>query len=359
MTNYTFQSLFAFTRTTSGTFVGSNGLIQNTPASVNLFTQTQQFDNAAWTKSNATVTANSTVAPDGTSTADTLIENTSNAFHAAVQSFTLSGATTISCYLKANTRSFAAVRTFDATNGDRYAVFNLSTGATGVTSGGTTSTITSVGNGWYRCSMTYTYTSASGSAGITVQNANSYVAYTGDGTSGIFVWGAQLEAGAFATSYIPTIASTVTRSADVATITGSLFSQWYGQPQGTFVVNADVGSVASGDKYVLIVNDANGRITYVSTAAINTFDGTTVTSSGQSASANTPFKSATAWSGSTLSISANGAAAVGGAFDGAFGTGTDLRIGSNAGGFSINGHIQSVQYYPVRAADFQLQALTT
>ena len=58
MTTYTFQSLFDFTRTTSGTFVGSNGLIQTTPASVNLLTFTQDFDNAAWTKTAATVTAN-------------------------------------------------------------------------------------------------------------------------------------------------------------------------------------------------------------------------------------------------------------------------------------------------------------
>ena len=201
LVSQTFDQLLDFTRTSAATFVGSNGLIQTTPASVNLLTWTQQFDNAAWTKSNTTVTANSTVAPDGTSTADTLIENTSNAFHAAVQSLTLSGATTISCYLKANTRNFAAIRTYDGTNGDRYAVFNLATGAAGVTSGGTTSTITSVGNGWYRCSMTYTYTSASGSAGITVQDANSYVAYTGDGTSGVYLWGAQVEVGSAATTY--------------------------------------------------------------------------------------------------------------------------------------------------------------
>jgi hypothetical protein len=72
LVSQTFDQLLDFTRTTSGTFVGSNGLVQTTPASVNLFTQTQQFDNAAWTKNATTATANTTVAPDGTSTADTL-----------------------------------------------------------------------------------------------------------------------------------------------------------------------------------------------------------------------------------------------------------------------------------------------
>ena len=201
MTNYTFQSLFDFTRTTSGTFVGSDGLIQTTPASVNLLTYTQQFDNAAWTKGNGTATADAATAPDGTHTADKFTENTANAFHAVTRSFTLAGTLTLSCYLKADTRSFAALRTYDGTNGDRYAVFNLATGAAGVTSSGTTSTITSVGNGWYRCSMTYTFTSASGSVGVTIQNADSYVSYTGDGVGSIFLWGAQVEVGSTATTY--------------------------------------------------------------------------------------------------------------------------------------------------------------
>jgi hypothetical protein len=68
-----------------------------------------------------------------------------------------------------------------------------------------------------------------------IRNNNSNdTSYSGDGTSGIYVWGAQLEAGAFPTSYIPTTASTVTRSADTATMTGTNFSSWYNQSEGTF-----------------------------------------------------------------------------------------------------------------------------
>jgi hypothetical protein len=141
-------------------------------------------------------------------------------------------------------------------------------------------------------------------------------------------------------------------------MTGTNFSSWYNATQSTFVVGADTANTGSGDKYVLAINDGNGRVAYVSGAAINTFDGTTVTSSGQSAVANTPFNVATAWSGSTLSISANGATAVGGAFDGTMGLGTELRIGASVVTNFLNGHIRQIAYYNTRLANAQLQALT-
>lgn len=185
------DSRVTFSRGSNATLVDSTGKVTYAPN--NLLPYSQEFDNAGWTKGNSTVTANSVTAPDGTLTADTLTENTSNAFHAATRSVTLAGTLTLSCYLKAGTRNFAAVRTYDGTNGDRYAVFNLSTGTAGAVSGNTTAAITAVGGGWYRCSMTYTFASASGSAGVTIQDANSYVPYTGNGTGDIYLWGAQLE----------------------------------------------------------------------------------------------------------------------------------------------------------------------
>ena len=187
------DSRIDFTRTTSATFVGSNGLIQNTPQSRNLLTWTQEFDNAAWTKSQATVTANTTVAPDGTMTADTLIEDTTNTAHAMQQSATLTAAAhTFSVYLKAKERTWAQVLNGTVANG--FAYFNLSTGAVGTVGAGVTATsVTSVGNGWYRCSITFTAPSGGNILAVWTASANGTGSYLGDGTSGIFVWGAQLE----------------------------------------------------------------------------------------------------------------------------------------------------------------------
>ena len=202
MTNYTFQSLIDFTRTTSGTFVGSDGLIQLTPASVNVLLQTQQFDNASWAKTNSTVTANTTVAPDGTSTADKLVEDTATSNHQASQSPSVTTARhTFSLYAKAAERSWIRVVCVD---GGAY--INLTNGTVGGVAAGTVlfsaSTPVNVGNGWYRIEVGFTPVSA-GAASCTVRLAtgDGVQSYLGDGTSGIFVWGAQLEAASAATTY--------------------------------------------------------------------------------------------------------------------------------------------------------------
>lgn len=196
----TFDQLLDFTRTSSATFVGSNGLIQNTAASRNLLTQTQQFDNAAWAKARATVTANAAVAPDGTTTADKLVEDTtaSNS-HFAYQAITVSAtAYAVSFYAKAAERSWCYVC---ADNTTVLAYFDLANGVVGSTSGVTSANISSVGDGWYRCTIIRTFAAGERYPGIGVANADNGISYTGNGTSGLFIWGAQLEAAAAATTY--------------------------------------------------------------------------------------------------------------------------------------------------------------
>jgi len=99
-----------------------------------------------------------------------------------------------------------------------------------------TTTILEVGNGWYECILVSTSLNTTGS-GLTISGSNlsgqTFPSYTGDGYSGIYIWGAQVEAGAFPTSYIPTVASQVTRSADAVSMTGTNFSSWYRQDEGT------------------------------------------------------------------------------------------------------------------------------
>lgn len=374
-----------FTRSTTATFFGSNGLIQSSAIDaprfdynpttleargllieeqrVNLLLRSEEFEDATWNKSGTTITANNIASPDGTVDADKATANAALSLHIITQARSVTAATvyTVSFFVKAAGYTKVGIREGNLTGA--YATFNLATGTKIDQGVGGVGSITLIRDGWYRIDMVATSGGASFRADISILDP-AYTSgpptgtWTGDGTSGIYVWGSQLEAGAFASSYIPTVASTVTRAADLSSMTGTNFSNWYTSAQGTFVVSADVKSVASGDKYVVTVSDGNGRVVYVSGSSINTFDGTTVTSSAQSAVANTPFKAATAWSGSTLSISAKGAAAVGGAFDGAFGAGTSLRIGSNAGSTSINGHVQAISFYNTRLLNTQLQVLT-
>jgi hypothetical protein len=121
-------------------------------------------------------------------------------------------------------------------------------------------TITSFGNGWYRCTV---QSSSATQTFFRMSNDGTSVSYPGDGASGVFLWGAQLEAGAFPTSYIPTTIVTAARSADVCTITSSAFNSFYNQSEGTFLsktqlfsigndYNASYWNVFSGTSYMRI-----------------------------------------------------------------------------------------------------------
>lgn len=166
----------------------------------NLLTYTEQFDNAAWLKTRSSVTPNSTTAPDGTLTADTLVEDaTASSTHYISQ--TSDGATatrTYSIYAKANTRSWIWLYIGGANQGK---FFNLSTGVVGndVVGAPSAATIQNAGNGWYRCSITVTGTHTNAWVGLSEDGTT--ISYTGNGTSGAYIWGTQLELGSTATAY--------------------------------------------------------------------------------------------------------------------------------------------------------------
>ena len=191
-------------------------------ARTNLIPRSQEIDNASWTKDNLTgVTADATAAPDGTTTADLIIPNTSNTFHRVQQpQVGTSGAIAIveSVYAKAGGYSWIQMQTASTT-----AFFNVSTGAVGTTTGSPTTSVETLANGWFRFSIT-----GLGSVGIPtvmyvlVSNADNVTSFAGNGTSGVYVWGAQYEEAAFASSYIPTTTVSVTRAADVVTCAGNL-----------------------------------------------------------------------------------------------------------------------------------------
>ena len=206
--NISVRELPGFHATASGTSRPTYGVVPSR-GRVNLLTRTEEFDNAYWTAGNVIVTANNSAAPDETTTAEKIAATATQNNHIiqAVSGPTLTSGLSysVSVYAKAAGYDFVQLTFAGATHGSsQYANFNLATGAVGNNSGGSAS-IVPVGSGWYRCTWTATATAtaATGPAIVVMPSdtATRLFSFTGDGTSGIFIWGAQLELGSTATPY--------------------------------------------------------------------------------------------------------------------------------------------------------------
>ncbi|CAB4123705.1 hypothetical protein UFOVP48_66 [uncultured Caudovirales phage] len=333
----------------------------------NSLTYSSDFSNAAWTKGNASITTAANVAPDGTQTAQKLVEDTSTSQKYARQGTTTTVQVyTFSVYAKASGRNWLLLYTDGAASG-KY--FDLSSGVVGNNYGTapTGSSITPVGNDWYRCSITFTSTAAGVSNYIQAASSNGVNNYTGDGYSGLFIWGAQLEAGAFATSYIPTVASTVTRAADAASMTGTNFSSWYNVAQGGFYGEATSKNSGSGNNSATFFNmpgSGTDRVTaYFSANALPriesiylgvtqySFNGT------NTVSANTSSKLAMSYATASFALSSNGATSSS-VSSGLVMPATSISFGTAFVAGQLNGTVKRITYYPVRLTNGQLQALT-
>ena len=206
------------------------------PSAENLVTYSEDFSDSSWTKTAATMEGGHT-APDGTASAYKLIEDTTDSVHRTFQTATasVSPSASISVFVKYSGRRYVLIRFADQSVGRWY---DLLSGTLGGTYLGTPndSSIELIGNDWYRITLSHT-SNAQARCEFWVSDTESINSYTGDGTSGVYIWGAQLETGSVATSYIPTSggdAAARTRAADDLSIdpdstnhiTNTDFSTW-------------------------------------------------------------------------------------------------------------------------------------
>ena len=186
-------------------------------AEENLLIKSEEFDNVAWTKTNATITANTQVNPSGQSTADTLTETTATGQHSVRQPFAslASQQYVLSFFIKYSTIPFVQLAFDNGFDSQSYANFNIQTGVTGTIGTSTTASITSFGNGWYRCSILCTATSNSTNAGAYVLLANSSSmiyggSYTGSTSNSVYLFGAQVEQRSSVGPYLATTTQPIT-----------------------------------------------------------------------------------------------------------------------------------------------------
>jgi hypothetical protein len=189
------------------------------PQRSNLVTFSEQFAN--WSNAGGTTTANTAISPSGYQDADTLTG-------ARFQSSFASNTYTASCFAKKVDGDNKLVLRFDVPT-LKFAQFDLNTGTIDSVSTDYSATITPYGNGWYRCTLTSPAATAI---------SNFVIISASGGVSNTYVWGAQLEAGAYATSYIPTLGASVTRVTEACSKTG--VSSLIGQTAGSVFVEAFV-----------------------------------------------------------------------------------------------------------------------
>lgn len=336
----------------------------------NLQTYSEDFTNAIWTSgSGLTIAANSTVSPDGLTTADTGTRTTTGVtenMRRATTAQAINTTYTLSVFVKANTagaRLYIRNLAVDNTTTTGVIQFNPADGTVSTTYGSTyvgKATMTSAGNGWYRCSITGTTGGTIASNFIDIGVTDGTSAVGGVAGNSVFLYGAQIEAGAFATSYIPTVASQVTRSADVATMTGTNFSSWYNAAQGTFTVGFTSNGFASN---AMIFSVTDGTLTnliqsYWSNATTITMDGGALATMSLTAAQNTASTLAYAYKLNDYAAAINGGSVTTDASGTPPPTMSQLNIGNRNGALFASGHIRQIAYYNTRLPNTTLQALT-
>jgi hypothetical protein len=370
---------FTVVRSTVKNVLGSNGLIGqvaiNTPAfefnadgsykgllvepgATNLTLNSNVADASTGT----TVSANATTAPDGTTTMDKLVEDVSNGVHQTAFSTTLGGSVdssiyTVSLFVKAGERT--RIQLLDNNqNTSGATIFDLSNGT--VVSG--TGTIEDYGGGIYRCSIfpLKNFSTTSSVLGRMI-NTGTNTSYTGDGTSGLFLWGKQVEAGSVATSPIPTVASTVARTADNISLSSA--SSLIGQTEGTIYLEAETRIGGSGQR-LFEINDAtsDNRITCIVESNFTISTVVTVggvgTASYTGATESNTIKVALAYANNDIATYVN-AVANGTDTSSAIPATSVVYLGSTITVAHLNGWIKSFALFPTRLANATLASLTT
>ena len=316
-------------------------------------------------------TVNAALAPDGTSTAALLSINVNTSFAAVFQrtANTSDGTYAYSVYCKASSTDTNARLLLAGDSGVTNFIradFTLSgNGAAGVVSVGGAAvsaaapSIQFVGNGWYRCTIAATLTAPTGITALVYPGATT----SQTTASQTLVWGAQLEAGAFPTSYIPTTTAAATRAADVATITGANFSNWYRQDEGTLFAESSRLSTTAFSTTVSISDGTNNeRIRIIGWNDARDFfsvsDGGALQADLNFSSGTTlPTKMAGAYKENDFALSRNGAAAVTDN-SGTIPVVNQMILGATLTSFPLNGHIRRISYFPRRLTSSELEGIT-
>ena len=322
-------------------------------SATNLVTHSENLSDAAWAKTNCTLSVGAIAAPDGAMTADAVIENvTGVTTHGPGRQFTYTSGVTyvLSFFAKADTRTWAYTYMDPSRfGGSGYCYFNLSAGTVGSVSSGLTAFMLPLAGGWYRCVVIGTATGTGvGNTGFGIATGNGTHNYAGDGTSKLYMWGFSLVAETTLSTYVKTTSAAATRAADVATITNP-----YALTDQCWIIRGRTPRKISGGAANIILQVDDGTINnvrrvyyeagnYLCVSAVVAGGTTCFFNLGVIAN-DTDFTVAVRWADNNFAVSLNGGAVVTDP-SGANPLGlTTARIGSGVSGGHWNGTIRTIE----------------
>jgi hypothetical protein len=344
------------------------------PQRTNTLTWSEAFDNVAWSKAAITFASDNTISPSGILNADKIISTNVLANHwIGRTAFALTIGTTYSFSVYAKKNGYNLVLSVGSSTIYTNCNFNLTNGTASTpyaTLGANlcTATIEDFDNDWYRCTITFNaflisnaLLYSTNSTSTTPIGAFGMDSHLGDGTSGFFLWGAQLEAGAYPTSYIPTTSASVTRNADVISKTG--ISSLIGQTEGTMFFEGNVLNYSQARRFIVLYQDANN---YMSLRVTSGNDLQFLIVSGGATSVNITtaniqgnIKIALAYNNNDFVAYLNGTQ-VGSDTSGSVPTTSDFYLGCDqSAGNQMAGGIKVSALWKTRLTNAQLAQLTT
>jgi len=382
---------FDFTRATTATRVNSSGLIEEMainvprleyplidgvvngcpslllePQRTNLLPYSEDFSNAAWGKARLSVSANQVISPDGTLNADYIEQQSGNTSSGGFFDGVIFTAEkyTQSIFVKKKEKSFIALTENASSPSLRYTWFDIENGLIGTVNSGHTAKIENYGNGWYRCSITYTAINTGSGYSVFYYLSDTNGSTTVVGSGGLYAWGAQVEAGSFPTSYIPTNGSAVTRNAE--TCDGAGDADTFNDSEG--VLMAEISALADDEsgRYLSISNVGNYQIRigffsgelYVQIR----INGSVVYSHSETVILTNNNKISIKYTNNTQKVYINGYLVNSETISTIFPLGTLTSLRFNNGdllGGEFYGNTKQIQYYNSALTDSELEELTS
>jgi hypothetical protein len=399
MTPGTLDPRIAFTRASTATYTDSTGTIQTaatnaprwdydpvTHALKGLLIEEARTNimpgsipiGGPWGPSAVTVTAASGIAPDSTNTMVRMAETTANALHntSVGMGFPGGGNWTGSIYAKAAEVRYLQLSLDDGGSNGVWATFDLIGGAvTGPlasrgTAVGISASMQPVGNGVWRCVITFTPAGAALRTMLITSNVASpgqWPSYAGNASNGLLIWGVDIEQGAFPTSYIPTTAAAVTRAQDNCGVSSANMSPWFVSPGGSWFAefisivptpsNARIiGQPTSGGITPLFLAPGSLLSQYDSSGAINAVAPT--------ATANAVHKGASTYAAGTGRVCLDAGAIGSGAMTVGYGALSSFGVNfltpePSPTPDNLSGYIRRVVYWPRVLTNAEMQQVTT